>query len=137
MTSALPATTNTANIPHGTFNLDPHGIHPANPLAHTNEASNLDTLDSSPSPQTATPGGYPQLSAFVNSSPSHTFQLFRRFGMLNARCLLYLQDEICEMENELALIDASTYHSDTRRYDSHPTRHELIRQITAKITEYS
>jgi len=83
------------------------------------------------------PGGYPQLSAFVASSPSHTFQIFRRFGALNARCLLYLQDELCELEHDLEHMDTSEYDSGTRRFDQHPERAAKIKLITAKITEYS
>lgn len=82
-------------------------------------------------------GGYPQLSAFVASSAKHTFQIFRRFGTLNARCLLYLQDELCQLEQELAVIDGSEYDAGTRRFEQHPQRAAKIKLITEKITEYS
>lgn len=83
------------------------------------------------------PGGYPELAALINSSPSHTFQLFRRFGTLNARCLLYLQEEICELESILAEYDASEHSSASRRYDQHPDRGKLISHITTKLSQYS
>jgi hypothetical protein len=82
-------------------------------------------------------GGYAALSAFVNSSPSNTFQIFRRFGTLNARCLLYLQDELCQLEQELEVMDAMPHDCGTRRFEQHPDRATHIRKITAKITEYS
>ena len=82
-------------------------------------------------------GGYPALAELINSSPSHTFQLFRRFGSLNARCLLYLQDELCELEETLQNFDNSQHDAGSRRYDQHPRRGDLIRHITTKIDEYS
>jgi hypothetical protein len=82
-------------------------------------------------------GGYPALSAFVSSSPSHTFQIFRRFGTLNARCLLYLQDELCQLEHELEVIDAMPHDCGTRRFEKHPERAAHIHKITEKIAEYS
>ncbi|KAI9780828.1 MAG: hypothetical protein M1839_006455 [Geoglossum umbratile] len=82
-------------------------------------------------------GGYPKLSAFVNSSPGHIFQLFRRFGVLNARVLLHLQDELCELESALAELDASPHDSGTRRYDQNPDRPLLIQTITTKVAEYN
>jgi hypothetical protein len=98
----------------------------------------LPVIESSPvAPPGVTPGGYRALSAFVNSSQSHTFQIFRRFGDLNARCLLYLQDELCELESSLADMDKSQEGSETRRFDAHPERPALLQQITSKITEYS
>lgn len=82
-------------------------------------------------------GGYPALAALINSSPSHTFQIFRRFGSLNVRCLLYLQDEICELEAALNEYDSHQEKSTSRRHDQHPDRGNLIRHITGRLTEYS
>jgi len=83
------------------------------------------------------PGGYPELAAFMNGSPSHTFQIYRRFGTLNARCLLYMQDELCELEGILCDYDATQHSSASRRYDQHPERGNLIAYITPKLAEYS
>jgi hypothetical protein len=82
-------------------------------------------------------GGYLALSAFVNISPSSTFQIFRRFGTLNARCLLYLQNELCQLEEQLEVMDVTPHDCGTRRFDQHPERAAHIRKITEKITEYS
>lgn len=82
-------------------------------------------------------GGYRELSEFINGSPSHTFQIFRRFGTLNVRCLLYMQDELSELEAKLAEYDASEFGSLSRRYDQHPERGALINHITQKVREYS
>ena len=81
--------------------------------------------------------GYPALSVFINSSPSHTFQLFRRFGDLNARCLLYLQDEIAELEDILKGYDREDHNSKSRRHDQHYDRGHILQVITEKLAFYS
>ena len=83
------------------------------------------------------PGGYPKLAALMNSSPSDAYQICRRFGNLNSRCLLYLQDELSELESILQQYDSSEHQSTSRRYDQHPDRGNLIAHITTKITQYS
>ena len=104
----------------------------------------MNNRSGSPSPTTMPnpavqekPGGYPALAAFMNGSPSHTFQIYRRFGTLNARCLLYMQDELCELEGILCGYDATQHSSASRRYDQHPERGNLIAYITPKLAEYS
>lgn len=82
-------------------------------------------------------GGYKDLSWLMNSSPGHNWNLFRRFGQLNTRCLLYLQDEIGEMEAALDQMDDSDYGSDSRRRDQHPRRPELLKLIHQRISSYS
>ncbi|KAK4185318.1 hypothetical protein QBC35DRAFT_454390 [Podospora australis] len=81
-------------------------------------------------------GGYAELSWFMNSSPDQNFNLIRRFGRLNTRCILYLQDELTEMEAALDEMDKE-YGSVTRRYDQHPDRPALINLVQDKIQTYN
>ncbi len=53
-------------------------------------------------------GGYPKVAAFMGLKPG--FNIFRRFGALNARNLLYMQAELNELElelQEIAIEDAT------------------------------
>ncbi|KAF8533982.1 hypothetical protein BDD12DRAFT_897285 [Trichophaea hybrida] len=43
--------------------------------------------------------GYRGLSNFLDSNPE--FLVFRRFGRLSVRNILYLQDELCELQEQL------------------------------------
>ncbi|MCJ1249480.1 hypothetical protein MMC30_006704 [Trapelia coarctata] len=49
------------------------------------------------------PEGYPQLAAFINSDEN--FSICRRFGFLHQRVLLYRQDELRELEDQLIRLD--------------------------------
>ncbi|RDW91668.1 hypothetical protein BP5796_02833 [Coleophoma crateriformis] len=49
------------------------------------------------------PKGYPRLAAFLDSDEN--FMLYRRFGYLQARILLYKQDELRSLEQELDHLD--------------------------------
>ncbi|KAI1089242.1 hypothetical protein F5B19DRAFT_485340 [Rostrohypoxylon terebratum] len=56
--------------------------------------------------------GYELLASKLSISPAnqsgpHLRPIFRRFEMLNHRLLLYLQDEICELEEQLHRLDAA------------------------------
>lgn len=48
--------------------------------------------------------GYRAYSSFLASDDN--FLVFRRFGNLNARVLLFLQDQICRFEERLEELDA-------------------------------
>jgi hypothetical protein len=70
--------------------------------------------------------------------------IFRRFGALNARALLYLQDQITVLECELEAVEAENavplqtdVHNRTFREDKVPRRQELLEAILAKVKEYS
>ena len=47
--------------------------------------------------------GYPEFAAFIDSSES--FRLFRRFGWLRARRLLFLQHGLGKLERQLREVD--------------------------------
>ena len=48
-------------------------------------------------------GGYASLSQFIASDK--TLCIFRRFDALAIRNLLYMQDELCEIEQQLGELD--------------------------------
>jgi hypothetical protein len=50
--------------------------------------------------------GYPRLAAFVDSDPN--FMIYRRFGYLRTRLLLYHQDVLWEKERDLDELDEET-----------------------------
>ena len=49
------------------------------------------------------PQGYPRIAAYINSDDDTV--LFRRFGNLHARSLLYKQVELTDLERELEKLD--------------------------------
>ncbi|KAI4690386.1 hypothetical protein J4E81_007539 [Alternaria sp. BMP 2799] len=49
------------------------------------------------------PIGYPSLAAFQSSKPE--FSIYRSFHYLHSRVILELQDQLCELEDDLALLD--------------------------------
>lgn len=89
------------------------------------------------------PKGYPRLAAFLDSDEN--FMLYRRFGFLQARILLYKQDELRELEEKLDAMDESDAQTkktakrlmSRERDDSEcEDRKNLIRQITTAFNEY-
>ena len=89
------------------------------------------------------PQGYPQLAALLNSD--EVFLMCRRFGFLQYRILLYWQDELRELEDQLINLgnedkktDPTALMSrmlDDARYGSH--RKALMQQINDKLDQYS
>jgi hypothetical protein len=62
--------------------------------------------------------GYTQLAALMEAHPE--IAIFRRFGRLNAKNLLYLQAELIHLENRLQKCvdeDAASGHVDRTIYD--------------------
>ena len=49
--------------------------------------------------------GFPSLAAFIASDKGKTTHIYRRFERLGARNLLYIQDELAELENRLDEFD--------------------------------
>ena len=49
------------------------------------------------------PMGYPRMSCYLDSDEA--FMMYRRFGLLHSRLLLYKQDELREMEEDLYTMD--------------------------------
>ncbi|RDW81917.1 hypothetical protein BP6252_03029 [Coleophoma cylindrospora] len=93
------------------------------------------------------PRGYPRFSAYVDSDNDTV--LFRRFGILHARSLVYKQVELTELEaqlNKLDKADAGTPEKDDNawriRYSIHveternQARKDLIDKIDQKLKEY-
>lgn len=86
--------------------------------------------------------GYRGYSDFLSSD--NNFLIFRRFGALNARLLLYLQDEIAQLESELRGLEnfylseeAADIHNGSFRQESLPQRSELLAAIHVRIRQYS
>lgn len=90
--------------------------------------------------------GYKVFSRWVASDPS--FFLLRRFGTLNARVALSLQDEIAQLEEELDYMDKTYSHRDTPDahngtfredpFDGPDDRQELVRIVLPeKLRKYS
>jgi hypothetical protein len=95
--------------------------------------------------------GYSQLAALIGNH--HEFAIFRKFSVLNAKNILYMQGELTHLEAELRMIAVENIHSrDTQKADfefsissliaSHASEdgHEhwaKILEIREKLKEYS
>jgi hypothetical protein len=86
--------------------------------------------------------GYRGFSAFIASD--NDFLIFRRFGSLNARLILYLQDQITVLESSLEELekkhmteDAQDSHHGSFRREQLSKRTELLEKINKKVREYS
>jgi hypothetical protein len=89
------------------------------------------------------PEGYPHLAAFLDNDEN--FMQYRRFGYLQSRLLLYKQDELRSLEEELDCLDKGDNDSaKTRRYlksrdldtKRGGERIELLGKIETKFKEY-
>jgi len=86
--------------------------------------------------------GYPRLAAFLNSDEN--FLLCRKYGFLHNRVLLYRQDELRELENQLLDLDAEDEELDDRALRSRVRddkregcrRKALIQEVDDKLKEY-
>ena len=86
--------------------------------------------------------GYPKVAAFANADPS--FLIYRKFGWLHNRTLLYLQDEIVALEHKLNKLDQRTFAHEnevklkSRRADigTPGMRRDTFKQIAEKLKEY-
>ena len=93
--------------------------------------------------------GYDLLAASIGSKSEDSLRpLYRKFEILNNRILLYLQDEISEIEDRLRELDKqeNQYYGDRpasrrteARYPSHVQWHrtDLLNRSLAKIEQYS
>ena len=88
------------------------------------------------------PDGYPKLSALM--SKDEDFIIFRRFSNLNARNLLYLQDELVTLEKRLDSIDNDLQRigeqdvlKSRERFCEDVGRKELVLEIRRLLAEYS
>lgn len=83
--------------------------------------------------------GYPRFSALM--SMSRQSQIFRQFRTLRLRMLLYKQDEVVELEEQLAEIedkdtDNNDLHRGNRRLDQNKKRKSILKQLDRKLAVY-
>ncbi|KAJ9605802.1 hypothetical protein H2200_009651 [Cladophialophora chaetospira] len=86
------------------------------------------------------PRGYPKLAAFIDADPC--FRIFRRFGFLRTRLMLYHQDILAEVEAELDALDRSSLDTErtknwlgSRRDDEGP-RKQLFEKLEKQLEVY-
>ncbi|ORY03043.1 hypothetical protein BCR34DRAFT_676114 [Clohesyomyces aquaticus] len=124
-----------------------------------------ETATASPQPITTTPGfdqppnhplddlvaGYPKLAGRMGLRPETA--VFRRFGALNARCILYLQNDLIELEMKLKEAEAADscderggkkkyafdYYWLKKSLDKGPDQNQvnLLLEIMGKLREYN
>ncbi|KAJ5219698.1 hypothetical protein N7468_008902 [Penicillium chermesinum] len=83
------------------------------------------------------PRGYPELAAFMKTDAE--ISMFRRFDYLHLRELLYLQEELTSLEEQLQKFDASEpteINNMSRRRDNNEERKKLMSQIRVLLVEY-
>jgi len=118
---------------------------PANQLVRS--TSYLDSSQTKPRKS-----GYDLLASQIDSyDPAFLKPIYRKFEMLNNRMLLYLQDEIAEMEGQLRELDEAIAHEE-QRIGQRPAsrraeaklpsqlqwhRMELLGRSFAKVEQYS
>ncbi len=120
---------------------------PPDPQNRTQQSSTQDIeMQSIPSPQPQPPPkhrGYPALANFIGSDKD--FFIFRKFNVLSARSLLFLQDELSELEEQLNSIDIAEsgrgdprdlWNLSSRREDENLERKKLMGVLSVKIKEY-
>jgi len=86
--------------------------------------------------------GYRTFSQVIASDTD--FFVIRRFGALNARVILALQDDISQLEEQLASLenlysskDYEDINNGSFRQESKPGRAAIIRELKVKLKEYS
>lgn len=91
------------------------------------------------------PEGYPRVAAFINSDKDTV--LFRRFGGLHSRLLLYKEVELTQLETQLASLDRDDSLKDETRWRNHHSIHRddgsqneerkaLVEKIEPKLLAY-
>jgi hypothetical protein len=87
--------------------------------------------------------GYPAVAEFISSDK--VFNIFRRFDSLAARNLLYMQDELCELEENLENLEqADTYSNSatalqnlcSRRHDCNIEKQKIMNLVREKLRDY-
>jgi len=104
--------------------------------ADANEALDYQKIDDHPN-------GYPRLAALMNSDEN--FLLCRKYGFLHNRVLLYRQDELRELEQELLKLDKKANEKSEIAVKSRIAeerilgleRQDLINRIDGKLSEYN
>ena len=91
------------------------------------------------------PEGFPRIAAYINSDVDTA--LFRRYGDLHARCLLYREVELHDLERKLMKLDEKDKaKEDTEWRVAHGIHHDkgrkneerkaLIEEIEGKLKSY-
>lgn len=88
------------------------------------------------------PLGYPSWAAYQNSDP--TFRVYKRFGTLRNRVILYRQQELAKLEDQLNVLDIEDDEKHNHRIrslrrdtaDPDSKRMNLIDQIDSKLEHY-
>lgn len=86
--------------------------------------------------------GYPGFSKWMASSDD--FFVCRRFGELNARAILLMQDRIARKEEELHIMDSDAQNgpddlgdSSSLRYEPQEGREKLVDELIPMLQQYS
>lgn len=106
-----------------------------------------------PRPERVPLTGYQLLASRLSATPDRFIRpMYRRFEMLNHRLLLYLQDEICELEEQLRQLDAADTQNrrlpncifpESRRAESmaggelHWRRTDVLGKVGFRLEQYS
>lgn len=121
------------------------------------QSRNHQLIRGTPHPQTGKPprqkkSGYDELAAAIDSRGDAFLRpIYRKFETLNHRILLYLQDEISEMEEELRELDLAITHEEELHGNTHASRRaeaklpsqlqwrrlELLNRSYTKVEQYS
>lgn len=127
------------------------------PPDHHHQSHSHQLIRGSPRPQTEKPprqkkSGYDELAAAIDSRGDAFLRpIYRKFETLNHRILLYLQDEISEMEEELRELDLAITHEEEMLGNTHASRRaeaklpsqlqwrrlELLNRSYTKVEQYS
>ncbi|KAL9117703.1 MAG: hypothetical protein Q9187_005760 [Circinaria calcarea] len=108
---------------------------PPQPEAPYDEVQRIKRIDNHPE-------GYPQLAALLNTDEN--FLMCRRFGFLQQRVLLYRQDELRDLEDQLIRLDDEDRDENPKALKSRKLddaregsyRMGLIQHIDDKLEEY-
>ena len=127
------------------------------PPDHHHQPRNHQLIRGTPHSQTGKPprqtkSGYDELAAAIDSRGDAFLRpIYRKFETLNHRILLYLQDEISEMEEELRELDLAVTHEEEMLGNTHASRRaeaklpsqlqwrrlELLNRSYTKVEQYS
>ncbi|KAH7323188.1 hypothetical protein B0I35DRAFT_350816, partial [Stachybotrys elegans] len=83
------------------------------------------------------PQGYPRFTALISSHQS--FQIYRRFCALRTRLLLYDQDRLARLEDQLQRIDENEeepLYLGSYRHDTNAERKAVVQEIKEALREY-
>jgi hypothetical protein len=80
--------------------------------------------------------GYPRMAARMGLIPETA--MFRRFGALNCRNILYLQNELCQLECDLQKLEWADSASTTgMKRDGDAKQRDLVMRLRTTLREYS